>query len=424
MEFVDRISGDPGRVKIKPENGSEYYATIERADNPIDSGTPINAENLNAISNDMVSKSGDEMYGALSLPAIKVKNEDDEEKSEISARGDTVIISSETQEDQSATVQLKATGNLGGAQTTSVVNLKSGNYSTEFYPDGSHSVAPGIPAASLGTSSYPWTYCYTNVLKLGKSVDINNSTSSKFVMSIDNTEGNNSLIDLYSSYTHSGYRTMGHLYWEVGNYICNLYPRSIYSGYGAAPVKNLGYVNYEWSAVYATNGTIQTSDRASKDDIRYVLDESAPMALSLDEDTTPATPAAVTVGDVMDFVRSLAPVTFCYKNGADSADEATSRPESIQLGLIADDIKTHPLFKYIGVENEYEETITPEEIDENGEIVKEAVTAKKKRLGLQAIPLATVALIACKKSFDEIEVMREKISDLEEKLNKIIGNQK
>lgn len=47
INFTDRVSGSPGRVKITPENGTPYYATMERADNPSVSGTLLNAENLN-----------------------------------------------------------------------------------------------------------------------------------------------------------------------------------------------------------------------------------------------------------------------------------------------------------------------------------------------------------------------------------------
>lgn len=54
-EYVDRVPGDPGRVKITTD-GQSYYATIERADNPVVVGTKINAEimselkdNINAL---------------------------------------------------------------------------------------------------------------------------------------------------------------------------------------------------------------------------------------------------------------------------------------------------------------------------------------------------------------------------------------
>lgn len=49
VRWVDRVPTYPNRVKITPENGSPYYATVERADNPTVTGTPVNAANLNAM---------------------------------------------------------------------------------------------------------------------------------------------------------------------------------------------------------------------------------------------------------------------------------------------------------------------------------------------------------------------------------------
>lgn len=43
----NRVSANPGRVKITPESGGEaYFATVERADNPTVEGTPLNKESL------------------------------------------------------------------------------------------------------------------------------------------------------------------------------------------------------------------------------------------------------------------------------------------------------------------------------------------------------------------------------------------
>ena len=49
LEFRDRVPGKPGRVKITPENGTAYYATMERADEPIEIGTPLHAGNFNEM---------------------------------------------------------------------------------------------------------------------------------------------------------------------------------------------------------------------------------------------------------------------------------------------------------------------------------------------------------------------------------------
>lgn len=43
----DRIAQNPGRVLVKPENGNaQFYATLERADNPIQEGDALNKANL------------------------------------------------------------------------------------------------------------------------------------------------------------------------------------------------------------------------------------------------------------------------------------------------------------------------------------------------------------------------------------------
>lgn len=45
--MFDRIPENPGRVKITPESGgAAYYAKMERADNPVQEGTPINKATL------------------------------------------------------------------------------------------------------------------------------------------------------------------------------------------------------------------------------------------------------------------------------------------------------------------------------------------------------------------------------------------
>lgn len=47
MEFKNRVSTYPGRVKITPETGSPYFAMLERADEPTEPGTPMNADTFN-----------------------------------------------------------------------------------------------------------------------------------------------------------------------------------------------------------------------------------------------------------------------------------------------------------------------------------------------------------------------------------------
>ena len=62
--FEDRKSNRPNRYKVTPDAGSEYYVTLERADEPTVLGTPLIAENLNAFYSDLNKPSAAEI-GAI-----------------------------------------------------------------------------------------------------------------------------------------------------------------------------------------------------------------------------------------------------------------------------------------------------------------------------------------------------------------------
>ena len=49
LVFKDRVPQKPGRVKITPENGTAFYAIMERADEPIEVGTPLHAKIFNEM---------------------------------------------------------------------------------------------------------------------------------------------------------------------------------------------------------------------------------------------------------------------------------------------------------------------------------------------------------------------------------------
>ena len=53
MEFKDRQSKYPNRYKITLENGESFLATFERADEPIEPGTPLNASTFNGWAEDL-----------------------------------------------------------------------------------------------------------------------------------------------------------------------------------------------------------------------------------------------------------------------------------------------------------------------------------------------------------------------------------
>lgn len=56
MEFKDRQSTYPNRYKITLESGESYYATFERADEPIALGTLLNAETFNSLVSEINAK--------------------------------------------------------------------------------------------------------------------------------------------------------------------------------------------------------------------------------------------------------------------------------------------------------------------------------------------------------------------------------
>lgn len=189
----------------------------------------------------------------------------------------------------------------------------------------------------------------------------------------------------------------------------------------------LGTSSKKWRYVYAYSGAIQTSDRSAKDSIHYIDETEVTVQSSTSRKKAKAQSSSnlITTEDVIDFVSNLNPVTFCYKSGQGEDVQATednTDPEEIQLGLIADDIKNHKLFKYIGVETNYEEEVSPEVKDDEGNVVTAAVTETKTTLGLQAIPLATAALTACKYLLTKNQELEDRLNAIEAKLDALTSN--
>lgn len=49
MEFMNRVSAYPNRYTMTDENGNVSLVTLERADEPVQEGTPLNADTFNAL---------------------------------------------------------------------------------------------------------------------------------------------------------------------------------------------------------------------------------------------------------------------------------------------------------------------------------------------------------------------------------------
>lgn len=321
-------------------------------------------------------------------------------------------------------------------QTMAGVTPYTNTLYVESYPAG-----PGIQVypndtvgtKNLGTTTSPWSCVYTsrinsNVSALGfengygtytfkkdseGNVLISPSTVGKALDSIilDSGECNASI--------YNWTRVILRMHYHGGSsYDIN------FQGYGPdftpqfAPNKSgsikLGNLANLWSEVYAKSGTIQTSDRTSKSHIHYI-DESKPKIRSTNQEEI------FTTNDIVEFIKQLNPATFVYKNADNeeqTIEEALEKsPASIQLGLIADDIKDTSLYKYIGVEEHFNKIIEEAEYDEEGNIIKEAIIKSTTALGLKPIPLATLALTACKYLLNINKQLESRIENLELKLS-------
>lgn len=185
----------------------------------------------------------------------------------------------------------------------------------------------------------------------------------------------------------------------------------------------LGSTTKKWGAIYSTSSTIQTSDRSEKTDIHYLNEQlntnQGISLLSLANDTQ-SIKTSFTTEDILSFVKKINPCTFVYKDNSkegkysdiESAIESNNT-EYVQLGLIADDLKDEALFNFIGATMKYEEEVEPEQKDEEGNTIKEAVYETKTTLGLKAVPLAVSALTACKSLLETVDQLKQQISDLE-----------
>ncbi len=215
-------------------------------------------------------------------------------------------------------------------------------------------------------------------------------------------------------YSHQSSQSLGEA--DFGMNITTVDDGVQFSG-NVAPHRSTNYVQSmtlgtyanPWTCVYSSNGVTQTSSRDAKENIKNVISELTPMTMSLEDD--PVELSDITAEMLVDFVRNLQPVTFNYKGD--------HSPDAEQLGLIADDIAEHPVYKYVGVDSVADVEVTPAKYDEQGNLVEEAVTEKKRVLGLQAIPLAVTALTTCKHLLNQLDNVYAINEDFQSQLDSI-----
>lgn len=289
-----------------------------------------------------------------------------------SYQGSRICFDLQNRSDVSSTVSEK----------TYTLNLET--YSTnglDIYPEITRNASSANKNFRLGTSSHPFTQLY-----------LGSYTSS----------GSTSYYNYFSS-ASNGLR----LYLSVSG---SFYPGS--NSTSSTTGYTLGTSSYKWRYLYAYSGTIQSSDRSAKDSIHYLDSSDEPKVAKMSTMSTKSNSiSTITTDDVIDFVKNIKPTTFCYYDGSETANEDNSDPEMIQLGLIADDIKDHKLYKYIGVDRT-DEVTTDEEKDEEGNVVKESETQSVHTLGLQVLPLTVAALTSCKYLLNQVETLKTEIEEL------------
>ena len=150
-------------------------------------------------------------------------------------------------------------------------------------------------------------------------------------------------------------------------------------------VYSLGYSDNRWTTVYATNGTIQTSDRRRKSDIRLVPQK---------DHTAEETPA-LTQEDLLDFVRNVDIYTYVSDpTHTETVQDAmaANEYEKIHIGIMANDLAGSKIFPFIGHKDGS---------DENAPV------------GMKYESLGVVALYAIRALYDRIDKLEKRIEELE-----------
>ena len=150
-------------------------------------------------------------------------------------------------------------------------------------------------------------------------------------------------------------------------------------------VYSLGYSGKRWSTVYASNGTIQTSDRRRKNDIRLVPQK---------DQTAEETPA-LTQEDLLDFVRNVDIYTYVSDpTHTETVQDAmaANEYEKIHIGIMANDLTGSKIFPFIGHKDGADEDAM---------------------VGMKYESLGVVALYAIRALYDRIDKLETRIEELE-----------
>lgn len=150
-------------------------------------------------------------------------------------------------------------------------------------------------------------------------------------------------------------------------------------------VYSLGDSGKRWNTVYASNGTIQTSDRRRKSDIRLVPQK---------DQTAEETPA-LTQEDLLDFVRNVDIYTYVSDpTHTETVQDAmaANEYERIHIGIMANDLTGSKIFPFIGHKDGADEGAP---------------------VGMKYESLGVVALYAIRALYDRIDKLEKRIEELE-----------
>lgn len=293
------------------------------------------------------------------------------------------------------------------------------------------------PMSTLGDNTYPWTIYVSEIMTSTLNSNgiivngelIRGDRNGYLSLGTDTYRFSN----VYTNYTHTMQLSSAGGASTVG---CNHTLRPMVNSTSASTGVTLGNASFRWQSVWAQTGSVQTSDRSAKTNIHYLDDTNETNYQSDAQMIGPSIegePDSVNISEknIIDFVKSLRPATFIYKNGQNNPLESNCNPEDVQLGLIADDIENSDLFKYVGVKSTYKVpnpdkyTQILDKSDKNygfwkdndtGEVLhdedEKVEKITKDTLGLQTLPLAVLALTACKYLIKEIDKLNSKIKDL------------
>lgn len=120
MRFVDRKPSKPNRYKATTENGESYFVVLERADDPVVDGTPLNAAVLNVMAS-FSSLSPAMMDDGTRVTGDDNSIEDGDYDPNDEAPGSGIHIGPEPPEDKNAKVWIDTDEEVAGLDGTAAV---------------------------------------------------------------------------------------------------------------------------------------------------------------------------------------------------------------------------------------------------------------------------------------------------------------